>query len=75
MLFPMAHAHPAQAGEYGYWREGYWCDVTNNFCGTHLNLYYEYGHQYQDNEPYPTHHQNPLSQPLIRLCIAIIGCN
>jgi len=68
LLFPTM-LQPALALERGYWRGGYWCDVTNNFCGTHPSPYDEYGHQYQYNEPYPT------QQPIIRICIAIIGCN
>ena len=64
ILLPMAT--PAQAGEYGYWKGGYWCDSENNYCHPHQQEldYYEHGY-----------HQNDQPKPILRICIALIGCN
>lgn len=83
---------PALAWESGYWKRGYWCDVTNNFCGTHPSLYDEHYPQPSSHDHHPDTYDieydpyhtgtyiEPATiytpqQPLIRLCIAIIGCN
>ena len=71
---------PAQAGEYGYWDNGYWyrCDYTNQYCRTQPDpdYYPDYYHEPYSPEPsYYPYNNKSLFGIDVNLCISILGIN